>query len=151
MTVLYDVLNSNRLQIERAVEMVLRTGKRRVGLLGLSFKAGTDDLRESPAVTLVEVLISNGLEITIYDPNVTLTRLVGANKQYLERTIPTISQLMRDNMEDVVIDAEVLIIANEADEFREIESKLQSHQVVIDLVRLFRDRMGADSYQGICW
>ena len=149
--VLSAVLRSNRQQIDRAVKMVLETGKRRVGLLGLSFKAGTDDLRESPAVTLVEVLISNGLEITIYDPNVMLTRLVGANKQYLERTIPAISQLMRDNIEDVVTDAEVLIIANEADEFREVESKLRSHQVVIDLVRLFRHRMGADSYQGICW
>jgi len=80
--VLSAVLTSNRLQIDRAVEMVLKTGKRRIGLLGLSFKAGTDDLRESPAVTLAEILISHGHEITIYDPNVTLTGLVGANKEY---------------------------------------------------------------------
>jgi len=151
--VLSAVLQSNRKQIERATEMVLRTGKKKIGVLGFSFKAGTDDLRESPMVTLIETLIGKGLQLAIYDRDVSLARLVGANKEYIEREIPHISQLMRDSVKDVLDHAEVLVIGNKAAEFKEIETQLRADQTVIDLVRLFdgktSDKEGA--YQGICW
>src|SRR5438270_4211937 len=149
--VLRAALQSNRLQIERAVEMILRTGKKRVGVLGFSFKAGTDDLRESPMVALIETLIGKGLQLSIYDRDVSLARLFGANKEYIEREIPHISQLMRESIEEVLDDAEVLIVGNKAEEFRQIESELRGDQVLIDLVRLFDDRKTDGSYQGICW
>ncbi|MFL6209337.1 MAG: nucleotide sugar dehydrogenase [Pyrinomonadaceae bacterium] len=149
--VLAAILPSNRLQIERAVEMVLRTGKKRIGVLGFSFKAGTDDLRESPMVTLIETLIGKGLQLAIYDRDVSLARLFGANKEYIEREIPHIAQLMRGSIEEVVAHAEVLIIGNKAAEFRAIEPQLRADQQVIDLVRLFDGRRTDESYQGICW
>jgi GDP-mannose 6-dehydrogenase len=148
---LSSLLPSNRLQIERAVEMVVTTGKKRVGVLGFSFKAGTDDLRESPMVTLIETLIGRGMQLSIYDRDVSLARLFGANKEYIEREIPHISQLMRESVDEVLSSSEVLIIGNKAEEFREIESRLKSDQVVIDLVRIFEDRLSDENYRGICW
>ena len=144
------ILESNRLQVARAVEMVVRTGKKRVGVLGFSFKAGTDDLRESPMVSLIETLIGKGFQLAIYDRHVLLARLFGANKEYIEREIPHISQLMRTRMEEVLESSDVIIVGNKAAEFREIESSLRADQQVIDLVRLF-DKTSAGSYQGICW
>ena len=149
--VLSSILPSNRLQIERAVNMVLKTGKKRVGVLGFSFKAGTDDLRESPMVTLIETLIGKGLRLAIYDRDVSLARLFGANKEYIEREIPHISQLMRESIDEVLDDAELIIIGNKASEFSAIASKLKEDQVVIDLVRLFDKTTTDEMYQGICW
>jgi GDP-mannose 6-dehydrogenase len=149
--VLNSVLHSNRRQIERATEMVLATGKKRVGVLGFSFKAGTDDLRESPMVSLIETLIGKGLELAIYDRDVSLARLFGANKEYIEREIPHISRLMRGSVKEILDGSDVLIIGNKAGEFREIESQLRSDQTVIDLVRLFDEGTRAGAYQGICW
>jgi len=149
--VLSAILPSNRLQIERAVDMVLRTGKKRVGVLGFSFKAGTDDLRESPMVTLIETLIGKGLQLAIYDRDVSLARLFGANKEYIEREIPHIAQLMRESVDEVLRDSEVVIIGNKAEEFRRIELGLKENQIVIDLVRLFDKTSTGGSYQGICW
>src|SRR5688572_28305029 len=142
---------TNRLQIERALDMVLRTGKKRIGILGFSFKAGTDDLRESPMVTLIETLIGKGLDLAIYDRDVSLARLVGANKEYIEREIPHISKLMRDTIDAVLTDSEIIIIGNQADEFRSVAERLQNNQQLIDLVRLFNDRTSNENYQGICW
>ncbi|HZI86869.1 MAG TPA: UDP-glucose/GDP-mannose dehydrogenase family protein [Pyrinomonadaceae bacterium] len=149
--VLSAILPSNRLQIERAVEMVIRSGKKRVGVLGFSFKAGTDDLRESPMVTLIETLIGKGYDLAIYDRDVSLARLVGANKEYIEREIPHISKLMRDTIDAVLTDSEIIIIGNQADEFRSVAERLQNDQQLIDLVRLFNDRTSNENYQGICW
>jgi GDP-mannose 6-dehydrogenase len=148
--VLSSILPSNRQQIERAVDMVLATGKKRVGILGFSFKAGTDDLRESPMVTLIETLIGKGLQLNVYDRDVSLARLFGANKEYIERQIPHIAQLMRTSMEEVVEFAEVLVVGNKAEEFKKIQQPRRDGQVVIDLVRLF-NKSSDDSYQGICW
>lgn len=149
--VLAAALQSNRLQIERAVEMILRTGRKRIGVLGFSFKAGTDDLRESPIVSLIETLIGKGMRMAIYDRDVSLARLFGANKEYIEREIPHISQLMRASLDEVMEDSEVLVIGNKAEEFRQVEARLRSDQTVIDLVRLFDDRLTGDTYHGICW
>lgn len=150
--VLSSILPSNRLQIERAVDMVLQTGKKRVGVLGFSFKAGTDDLRESPMVTLIETLIGKGLQLVLYDRDVSLAKLFGANKQYIEREIPHISQLMRGSVDEVLRDSEVLVIGNKAKEFQNIEGQIRKGQIVLDLVRLFDRSVGEEgSYQGICW
>ena len=145
------VMQSNRQQVERATEMVLGTGRKRIGVLGFSFKAGTDDLRESPMVALIETLIGKGMQLAIYDRDVQLARLFGANKEYIEREIPHISQLMRASAAEVIEHAEVLIIGNKAEEFREVAGKLRSGQTLIDLVRLFDGRTSDDTYQGICW
>jgi len=148
--VLSSILPSNRQQIERAVEMILATGKKRVGILGFSFKAGTDDLRESPMVTLIETLIGKGLQLSIYDRDVSLARLFGANKEYIEGQIPHIAQLMSTNIDEVLEFADVLVIGNKAEQFKEIEQRQKEGQVVIDLVRLF-EKTSDDNYQGICW
>lgn len=149
--VLSAILPSNRLQIERAVDMVLRAGKKRVGILGFSFKAGTDDLRESPMVSLIETLIGKGLQLTIYDRDVSLAQLFGANKEYIEREIPHISQLMRRTIEEVVEESELIIIGHQAKEFRTIETSLKPGQMLIDLVRINLKSNNSDSYHGICW
>ena len=117
MPVLQAILPSNQLQIQRAVEEIIETGKKRIGLLGFSFKAGTDDLRESPLVMLAEVLLGKGYRLRIYDRNVALARLVGANKEYIERQIPHLSSLMCDTVEEVVDECDVLVVGNGAPEF----------------------------------
>ncbi|HEY8227344.1 MAG TPA: UDP-glucose/GDP-mannose dehydrogenase family protein [Pyrinomonadaceae bacterium] len=141
---------TNRLQVERAIDLVLRAGNKRVGVLGFSFKAGTDDLRESPMVTLIETLIGKGLELVIYDRDVSLARLFGSNKEYIEHEIPHIAKLMRSSIADVLDASETIVIGNKSDEFRQIESALRENQTVIDLVRLF-DQPSTGRYQGICW
>jgi GDP-mannose 6-dehydrogenase len=149
--VLSAIIPSNQNQIERALDMVRATGKKRVGVLGFSFKAGTDDLRESPIVTLIESLIGKGFSLALYDPHVSLAKLMGANKQYIEQEIPHISQLMKQSAMEVVEASEVLIIGNKTEEFREVVAQVPADKKVIDLVRLFDGRTSSDSYQGICW
>ena len=148
---LSSILPSNCRQVEHAVEMVLRTGKTRVGVLGLSFKAGTDDLRESPMVALIEALIGRNIQLAVYDRDVSLAWLFGANRVYIEREIPHISQLMRSDLGEVLKTSEVIIVGNESEEFRQIEGRLRGDQVVLDLVRLFGSKTSGGNYQGICW
>ncbi|MEK6287210.1 MAG: UDP-glucose/GDP-mannose dehydrogenase family protein [Acidobacteriota bacterium] len=148
---LNSILLSNRQQIDRAVDTVLRSGRKNVGVLGLSFKAGTDDLRESPMVTLIETLIGKGLKLTIYDRDVELARLFGANKQYIEREIPHISSLMNSDLGAVIEQAEIIIIGKKEDEFRVLAEKLNNGRLIIDLVRLFDVPDTRKQYQGICW
>jgi GDP-mannose 6-dehydrogenase len=149
--VLQATMQSNLLQVRKAVDMVLETRKKKVGILGFSFKAGTDDLRESPMVALIETLIGKGIHLAIYDRDVSLAKLFGANKEYIEREIPHISQLMRPNIDEVLEHSEVIVIGNGASEFREIEGRLHSDQRVIDLVRVFGEKTTGGWYQGICW
>ncbi len=141
---------TNRLQVEKALDMVLRTGNKRVGVLGFSFKAGTDDLRESPMVTLIETLLGKGLELVIYDRDVSLARLFGSNKEYIEKEIPHIAKLMRSSIDEVLNAANTIVIGNKSEEFCQIESRLRPDHTVIDLVRLL-DRPSGNGYQGICW
>jgi len=145
-----SILPSNNQQIGRAIEMVVNAGKKKVGILGFSFKAGTDDLRESPMVSLIETLIGKGFQLSIYDRDVALARLVGANKDYIERQIPHISQLMRPTIDEVIDFAEALVIGNRAAEFQQLETRKRQDQIIIDLVRLF-DHRSDQNYQGICW
>ena len=148
---LNSILLSNRQQVERAVDTVLRSGRKNVGVLGLSFKAGTDDLRESPMVTLIETLIGKGLKLTIYDRDVELARLFGANKQYIEREIPHISSLMNSDLSAVIEQAEIIIIGKKEDEFRMLADKMNNGRVIVDLVRLFDVADTRKQYKGICW
>ena len=147
---LSSVLASNRQQIQKAVDLVLQTRLKKVGVLGLSFKSGTDDLRESPMVTLVEALIGKGLKLSIYDKDVQLARLFGANKEYIEREIPHISSLMSDNLRQVVDQAELIIIGKKEPEYARIKDNLNHGRTVIDLVRLLEDN-GKSRYEGLCW
>ncbi len=146
---LNSILPSNQQQIERAVEMVLRTGRKNVGVLGLSFKPHTDDLRESPIVTLVERLIGKGLKLAIYDREVELARLFGANKEFIETEIPHISSLLRKELQEVIETAEVIVIGKKDEEFRVMAGS--SGRCVIDLVRLIEREEKQENYQGICW
>ncbi len=145
-----SILPSNRLQIDRAVGMVAKTGKKRVGVLGFSFKAGTDDLRESPMVVLIETLIGKGYKLSLYDRDVSLARLFGANKEYIEREIPHISELMCTSIDDVIERSEVVVIGNKSEEFKQVGGKIAGDKVLIDLVRLF-DKQSDETYRGICW
>jgi GDP-mannose 6-dehydrogenase len=149
--VLNSIMVSNRQQVERAVEAVLRTGRKNVGVLGLSFKTGTDDLRESPMVSLIETLIGKGMKLEIYDRDVEVARLFGANKEYIEREIPHISSLMRSELSEVIEGAEVIIIGKKEEEFRALSDKLNNGRVVIDLVRLLEAQDTRESYRGLCW
>jgi GDP-mannose 6-dehydrogenase len=150
--VLEAILPSNDLHRERAVEMIIAQQKKKVGILGLSFKAGTDDLRESPLVQLTETLLGKGYEIKIYDRDVSVARLTGANKEYIEKEIPHLSCLLRKSLDEVIDFAEVLVIGNNNSEFKDILTKRRPDQAVIDLVRLLPDDGRAQAnYTGICW
>ena len=133
------IFPSNEAQIDRAVEAVLDTHRRRVGIVGLAFKAGTDDLRESPMVTLVETLIGKGCQVRIFDRNVSIARLVGANRRYIEEEIPHISSLMCEDLDAVLAHAEVLVIGN-TDEDAARAAAASDRHVVIDLTRRLRPR-----------
>jgi GDP-mannose 6-dehydrogenase len=149
--VLAATLSSNEKQIARAYEMVRATGSKKVGVLGLAFKAGTDDLRESPIVALVERLIGKGLQLAIYDGHVSKANLIGANREYIENEIPHIWSLMRDSVQEVVDFGEVVVIGNSTPEFRTIQPKLRDGQMVVDLVRAFGTKTSGGSYQGVAW
>jgi GDP-mannose 6-dehydrogenase len=147
---LSSLLLSNKKQIEHAIDMVLKTGLKKVGVLGLSFKANTDDMRESPMVSLIEQLIGKGFKLNIYDREVKLSQLVGTNKEYLDREIPHISSLLKDDLNQVIEESEVVIIGKRDEAFR-VLSQNADNRVIIDLVRLFDEQITVKNYQGICW
>jgi GDP-mannose 6-dehydrogenase len=146
------ILPSNRRHLDLAYEMIAETGCRRVGVLGFSFKAGTDDLRESPLVDLIERLIGRGYHVSVYDENVSLSNLHGANREYIEREIPHIASLMADSIEDVMERSEVIVIGNADPGFAEALRSLDRGQKVIDLVGVGASSSDAPGrYQGISW
>jgi GDP-mannose 6-dehydrogenase len=146
-----SILPSNDAHVRRGIDLVLTEGKRKVGVLGFSFKAGTDDLRESPIVELIERLIGKGFELRLYDRNVNLARLTGANRDYILNHIPHIACLMRESMEEVLEHAEVIVIGNGAAEFTQVPALLRPGQKVIDLVRIKANFQDKAQYAGICW
>ena len=152
MPVIQSILPSNQLQIQHALEQVTDSGKKRIGLLGFSFKAGTDDLRESPIVILAEALLGKGHELRIYDKNVSVARLVGANKEYINTQIPHLSSLLCDSIDEVLCNSDVIVVGNGAPEFAEALKRTRPEQLIVDLVRLKIDRSEIPGqYQGICW
>lgn len=148
---LRSLMPSNQLQVQKGLDMVTAYGRKRIGILGFAFKAGTDDLRESPLVEVIESLIGKGYEMKLYDRNVNLAALTGANRDYILNHIPHISRLMVEKMEDVLEFAEVIVIGNGAAEFRNILNLIKPNQVVVDLVRVVPNQSEAGRYDGICW
>jgi len=149
--ILSAVLPSNQLQIERAVQTVIEHGSRRVGILGLSFKAGSDDLRNSPVVELAERLLGKGFELRIFDDNVKLASIHGTNRDYIMQRIPHLSALLVTRIEEVLEHAGTLVIGNAAPEFREILPRVGYRQTVVDLVRIGDCHSVAGVYEGVSW
>ena len=147
--VLSAAMPSNELQIERAIDCVRETGKRRIGVLGMSFKAETDDLRESPIVHVVGTLIGKGYELCIYDRNISWNELFGSNLGFLEHELPYAETLKAGSVDEVIERSDVLIVANASDEFLDVPQKMRTDQVLLDLVRILDDPSLANV--GISW
>jgi len=145
------ILPSNQVQIERGIQAVIDKGNKKIGILGFSFKAGTDDLRESPMVELVERLIGKGYDLRVYDSNVRMASIHGANKDYILNHIPHISRLMVDTMQEVLDHAGTIVIGNGSAEFKEAPRLLGPNQSIVDLVRIAETRSVEGVYDGICW
>jgi GDP-mannose 6-dehydrogenase len=149
--ILGAILPSNEQQIERGVRAVIERGVRKVGILGFSFKAGTDDLRESPVVELAERLIGKGYDMRMYDRNVSLAAIHGANRDYILNRVPHISRLMVATIDEVIEHADTIVIGNAAPEFCDVPRRLRDGQTVVDLVRITASRSVSGVYEGICW
>lgn len=146
------IMPSNRNHLDLALRKVLAYGKRKIGFVGLSFKTGTDDLRESPLVTLAEQLIGKGMELAIYDPEVQLARLLGANRSFIERHLPHIGQMMRPDIESVVAESEILVVGLSGHEVAEaLASLCRPEQILLDLVRLTNRAAINARVDGLCW
>ncbi len=150
---LESLMPSNAEHVDRAVEMVMNTGKKKIAQLGLSFKAGTDDLRESPQVQLIKRLMGEGFEVRIWDEDVSLGRIAGANRQYIEEVIPHIGSVLSADLEGVLRGAEVVILGNKSASKEALAKYLRPEQIVIDLVHLdpARRPQGVKTYDGMCW
>ena len=149
--ILSAILPSNELQIARGVQMIMEKGNTRVGVLGFSFKAGTDDLRESPVIEVIERLIGKGYDLRIYDRNVNIASLVGANKDFILNHIPHISRLMVANAQAVMDHAQTVVIGNNDPEFKLVPQRIKEGQRVVDFVRIMDGRSENGKYDGICW
>lgn len=148
---LNSLLSSNEYQVQRGLQMILHTGKKKIGILGFAFKAGTDDLRESPVVELIETLMGKGYELSLYDSNILLSKLMGKNKDYLTGHIPHITKVLKNSIEEVIEASEVIVLGNKSAEFKEALEKLQPNKIIIDLVRIDKKRVTKENYVGICW
>lgn len=149
--ILNAIGQSNRMQMETGLGLILGQGKKKIGILGFSFKAGTDDLRESPMVHVIEQLLGKGCDLRVYDGNVNMARLIGANRDYLLERVPHISNLMVDTVDEVLHHAEVIVIGNKSPEFDGVVDRVRPDQVVVDLVRIAPLTTQEGKYYGICW
>lgn len=147
---LASIMRSNAAQVQRAFDIITSYGKRRIALLGLSFKAGTDDLRESPLVELAEMLIGKGYDLHIFDRNVEYARIYGANKDYIESKIPHLASLLRADLVKVIDEAEVIVLGNGDESFRALALEVPEGKQVVDLVG-FMPHTSDDQLEGICW
>ncbi|MGE5301901.1 MAG: nucleotide sugar dehydrogenase [Alphaproteobacteria bacterium] len=145
------IMQSNQLQVQRAIDFVMESGSKKVGLLGLTFKAGTDDLRESPLVNLCESLIGKGIDLSIYDPNLILGNLVGANKAYIEEQIPHIGRLLCSSFDELIAKNDVVILGNRYDNLKDKLIALNGRVRVLDLVRILEKEKTPASFHGINW
>jgi GDP-mannose 6-dehydrogenase len=149
--IITNILPSNKQLVERGVDWILETGAKRIAFLGFSFKAGTDDLRESPFVTVIERLIGKGCSIRIFDKNVELARLLGANKQYLYQVIPHIAELMVESLDEVLVDAELVVATANAPEYIRIIDTIKPEQRLLDFARLPGAETLGERYDGFLW
>lgn len=145
------ILPSNELQVARGLRMIMETGHRRIGILGFSFKEGTDDLRESPMIEVIERLVGKGHEVRIFDRNVNLARLVGANRDFILNRVPHISRLMAGSIGEVLEHAQTLVIGNKDPEFADVPKQMGAEQRLVDFVRVGDQRSANGKYVGICW
>jgi GDP-mannose 6-dehydrogenase len=147
-----SVLSSNRVHAEYAIAKVLASGKRRIGMIGLSFKTGTDDLRESPLVLLAEQFIGKGLSLLVYDPEVHLSRLLGANRRFIDQHVPHIGSLMREDIESVIGESDVLVVGlSDKKIFEALARHVRADQLVLDLVNIPRREALRGKVTGLCW
>jgi GDP-mannose 6-dehydrogenase len=149
--ILSSILPSNEIQISRGLQLITAKGQTRVGILGFSFKAGTDDLRESPLIEIIERLLGKGYDLRIYDRNVNIASLVGANRDFILNHIPHISKLMVSDMDAVLNHAQTVVIGNNDPDFKEVPERLREGQFLVDFVRIIDKRSKNGSYDGICW
>lgn len=149
--ILTSILPSNEMQITRGLQLVMEKGHTRVGVLGFSFKAGTDDLRESPMIEIIERLIGKGYDLRIYDKNVKIASLVGANRDFILNHIPHISKLMVGDIDAVLNHAQTVVIGNKDPDFKEVPERLHEGQLLVDFVRIIEGRSKNGKYDGICW
>lgn len=148
--VINHIAESNELQKQRAAELIISMGKRKVGILGLSFKAGTDDLRCSPIVEVVETLLGKGYEISIYDKNVKVSQLTGTNRQFILDKIPHLQHLVSDNLDAVASAADVLVVTNKEAEFADLPARFPG-KIIVDLVRAWDKIDYNGHYEGLSW
>jgi GDP-mannose 6-dehydrogenase len=148
---LSSVLPSNAAQVRHGVQRILGLGKRRIGFLGMAFKPDTDDLRESPLVEVIETLLGKGCSIRIYDRHVATSRLIGANKRFIDEHIPHLSKLMVQDIDDVLSHSDVIVVGYTAPEFGPALQRLRPDQMVIDLARVARPADMTAAYDGLCW
>lgn len=148
---LNSLTRSNEIQILMLIRLVQSLGKRKIGIAGFSFKEGTDDLRESPMVEVIETLLGKGYDLKLYDRNVSLAKLTGANKEYINQHIPHIANLMTGSLEDLLADRELLILGNKDPEFQKLVSDSRDEQLVLDLVRINDEKHRRKNYIGISW
>lgn len=147
-----SVLPSNRTHVEHAIAKVLASGRRRVGMIGLSFKTGTDDLRESPLVLIAEQFLGKGLSLLVYDPEVHLSRLLGANRKFIEQHVPHIGSLIRGDIESVIAESDILVVGlSGAQIFDALSRHVREDQIVLDLVNIPPDRTLRSKVVGLCW
>jgi GDP-mannose 6-dehydrogenase len=149
--ILTSILGSNELQVARGLRLIMESGNKRVGVLGFSFKAGTDDLRESPMIEVIERLIGKGYDLRIYDKNVNLAKLVGANRDFILNRIPHISRLMVPGIDAVLAHAQTIVIGNQDPDFEGVPKRLVNGQMLLDFVRITDSRSNNGNYNGICW
>lgn len=149
--ILSSILPSNEMQVARGLQMIMEKGHKRVGILGFSFKAGTDDLRESPLIEVIERLIGKGNDLRIYDRNVRMASLVGANRDFILNRIPHISRLMVDSIDAVLDHAQTVVIGNTDPDFQSVPERLRDDQQLVDFVRISNLRSKNGKYDGICW
>ena len=149
--ILSSILLSNEMQVNRGLQLIMESGHKRVGILGFSFKAGTDDLRESPVIEIIERLLGKGFDLRIYDKNVRIASLVGANRDFILNRIPHISKLMVEDIDSVLNHAQTVVIGNKDHEFQGIPARLRDGQRLVDFVRITNRRSENGKYDGICW
>ncbi|MGA9977032.1 MAG: nucleotide sugar dehydrogenase [Candidatus Sulfotelmatobacter sp.] len=149
--ILSSILPSNEIQITRGVQLITEKGHTRVGILGFSFKAGTDDLRESPLIEVIERLIGKGYDLRIYDKNVNIASLVGANRDFILNHIPHISKLMVADIDAVLNHAQTVVIGNNDPDFKAVPGRLHEGQILVDFVRVIEGSGKSGNYDGICW
>lgn len=149
--ILTSILPSNYLQVNRGLDLIMQKGHNKIGILGFTFKAGTDDLRESPVIEVIERLLGKGYDLRIYDKNVSLATLVGANRDFILNRIPHISRLMVNQIDGVLDHAQTIVIGNKDPDFCDVPQRLRDGQSVVDFVRISERRSDDGRYEGICW